>query len=105
MAQEGHHKDSYYVDTFISGLKDELSQHLYNHNPATLQDARNLSMGQEYMLSVLDKRYKSNSFKYTTTYSSKAGGFKDQNSYNSKGPWKNISGESRRLTLTEINDK
>ncbi|KAL8135097.1 hypothetical protein AgCh_009933 [Apium graveolens] len=29
MAQEGHQRESYYVDTFISGLKEELSQALY----------------------------------------------------------------------------
>lgn len=31
MSLEGHLKESYYTDTFISGLKEELAQALYNN--------------------------------------------------------------------------
>lgn len=58
MAQEGHQRESYYVDTFISGLKEELSQASYNHKPSSLKEARNMARGQEFLLDVLDKRYK-----------------------------------------------
>lgn len=33
MMDEGFHRESYYVDNFISGLKDETVQHLYNLKP------------------------------------------------------------------------
>ncbi|KAL8107546.1 hypothetical protein AgCh_024096 [Apium graveolens] len=59
MAEEGFHRESYYVDNFISGLKEEIAQHLYNHKPQSLQQARELARGQEHYLNMLDKRYKS----------------------------------------------
>lgn len=45
MAQEGQQRESYYIDTFISGIREELSQALYNHKPSTLQETRNMARG------------------------------------------------------------
>lgn len=59
MAEEGFHRESYYIDNFISGLKEDIAQYLYNQKPTTMQEARDMARGQEYFLSVLDKRYKS----------------------------------------------
>lgn len=33
MVAEGFHRESYYVDNFISGLREEIAQHLYNLKP------------------------------------------------------------------------
>ncbi|KAL8092282.1 hypothetical protein AgCh_034538 [Apium graveolens] len=58
MAEEGFHRESYYIDNFISGLKDDIAQYLYNQRPQTMQEARDMARGQEFFLSVLDKRFK-----------------------------------------------
>lgn len=58
MAEEGYHCESYYIDNFISGLKDDIAQYLYNQRPQTMQEARDMARGQEFFLTVLDKRYK-----------------------------------------------
>ncbi|XP_063938080.1 uncharacterized protein LOC135147942 [Daucus carota subsp. sativus] len=58
MAEEGFHRESYYIDNFISGLKDDIAQHLYNQKPKTMQEARDLARGQKFFLTVLDKRYR-----------------------------------------------
>ncbi|KAL8108557.1 hypothetical protein AgCh_024867 [Apium graveolens] len=70
MIDEGFHRESYYVDNFISGLKDEIAQHLYNNKPQMLQEARELARGQEHYLNVLDKHYRAavSTQKYTSSY-------------------------------------
>lgn len=70
MAQEGFHRESYYVDNFVSGLKEEIAQYLYNQKPKSMQEARDLARGQEHFLTVLDKRYKATSVtaKYSALY-------------------------------------
>lgn len=45
MVQEGHQSESYYIDTFITGLMEELSQQLYNNRLVTLQEAMNMARG------------------------------------------------------------
>lgn len=109
MTQEGHHRESYYVDTFISGLKEEISQSLYNSKPSSLQEARNLARGQEYLLGVLDKRYKASNKTYNTGNSSKSNGFTFNKSTappaNQKLGEKKVYNETKRLTLEELNDK
>lgn len=59
--EEGYHRESYYIDNFISGIKEEIAQYLYNQKPQTMKEARNMDRGQEFFLTVLDKRYKSTS--------------------------------------------
>lgn len=106
MAQEGHLRESYCVDTFISGLKEELSQALYNHRPATLQEARNMARGQVFLLDVLDKRYKG-IMKHSAVLVSKQG-FSSYKSFSpaSKVDDKSmIGGESRKLSFAEITEK
>lgn len=112
MMDEGFHRESYYIDNFISGLKDEIAQHLYNHKPQSLQEARELARGQEHYLNVLDKRYKTSTISQKTT-SSYTNYFKP-NSYSAKtntessnpGPSPTSSTDSyRKLTLAEITDK
>lgn len=43
MAEEGCFRESHYVDNFISGLKEEIAQYLYNHRPQNLQQARDMA--------------------------------------------------------------
>lgn len=45
MLQEGFHRESYYIDNFISGLKEEISQSLYSNKPQSLQEARERARG------------------------------------------------------------
>lgn len=108
MAQEGHHRESYYIDTFISGLKEELAQQLYNNMPSTLQEARNMAKGQEYLLNVLDKRYKS-SVKQNTGLTSFKQGYSTVKNYSPGGATKegdkSVQGDSRKLTIDELNEK
>lgn len=109
MSQEGHHRESYYIDTFISGLKKELSQALYNNRSKTLQDAWNMARGQEYLLGVLDKRYKTSSKSAGSGYSSFSRIGYSIGKYtppaSTKLEMKNTGEEIRRLTLEEITDK
>lgn len=103
MTQEGHHRESYYIDTFISGLKEELSQTLYNNRPATLQEARNMARGHEHLLGVSDKRYKSSTSKtYTSNFQFKPG-YSATKGFTIYYSGKNL--ETKRLTLNELNDK
>lgn len=103
MTQEGHHRESYYIDTFISGLKEELSQALYNNRPVTLQEARNMARGQEHLLGVLDKRYRSSTSKsYTSNIISKPG-YSTGKGFTPYSTGKGV--ETKRLTLDELNDK
>lgn len=103
MTQEGHHRESYYIDTFISGLKEELSQTLYNNRPATLQEARNMARGHEHLLGVSDKSYKSSTSKtYTSNFHFKPG-YSAIKGFTIYSSGKNL--ETKRLTLDELNDK
>lgn len=106
MSQEGHHRESYYIDTFISGLKEEISQSLYNSKPTSLQEARNLARGQDYLLGVLDKRYKTTTKAYTPTTTLKPAVASYNKTTTSNLPPKNHKySEVKRLTLDELNDK
>lgn len=103
MVQEGHHRESYYIDTFISGLKEEIAQQLYNNKPSTLQEARNMARGQEYLLNVLDKRYKSSSKILTMPTASTYKGFSPGGKF--KEGEKSTQSDFRKLSLDEINEK
>lgn len=105
MAQDGRHRESYYIDTFISGLREEISQALYNHRPSTLQEARNMARGQEYLLGVLDKRYKSNSLKSYTSNSNSKPGYSATKGFTPSAFTPGQGLETKRLTLEELNDK
>ncbi|XP_074346537.1 uncharacterized protein LOC141685327 [Apium graveolens] len=103
MLQEGFHRESYYIDNFISGLKEEISQHLYNQKPQTLQEARDRARGQEYYLTVLDKRYRASKFSHPsgTNHSNSITKLPtDKPATYCKPPE-----ISRRLTLAEINER
>lgn len=108
MAQEGFHREYYYVDNFVSGLKEEISQYLYNQKPKSMQEARDLARGQEHFLTVLDKRYKSqpNSANFSSSY--------QKNPTLSKGihdnttqitPAKSPSEGFKRLTMAELTER
>lgn len=58
MAEEGCYREFHYVNNFISGLKEEIAQYMYNHKPQNLKQARDMARVQEYFLLVLDKSYK-----------------------------------------------
>lgn len=90
-------------------MKEEISQSLYNSRPKTLQEARNLARGQEYLLSVLDKRYKASSKPFTPGSATpfKSGYAVGRNSFSgdSSKTTSKTTPETKRLTLDEINDK
>lgn len=109
MMEEGYHRESYYIDNFISGLKDEIAQYLYNQKPQTLQEARDMARGQEFFLTVLDKRYKT-----ATSYT--RNNFQKPNSPNSYSSVTATTSTSvtpttantegiRKLTLAELAEK
>lgn len=110
MAEEGCLRESHYVDNFISGLKEEIAQYLYNHKPQTLQQARDMARGQEYFLSVLDKRYKSStpSSKYNSLqpYSKWSPTAKSTTDATTTVPITKPATEGfRKLSLAEITEK
>lgn len=53
---DGTHNENYYVDSFLSGLREEISSALYLNKPLTLKDARDKARGQENIIEVMDKR-------------------------------------------------
>lgn len=53
---DGSHKENYYVDSFLSGLKEEISSALYLNKPITLRDARDKARRQESLIEVMDRR-------------------------------------------------
>ncbi|KAL8089957.1 hypothetical protein AgCh_039426 [Apium graveolens] len=61
---DGTHHESYYVDSFLSGLKEEISSALYLNKPLNLKEARDKARGQETLIEVMDRRNKS--FKAST---------------------------------------
>lgn len=109
MVDEGFHRESYYVDNFISGLNEEIAQHLYNLKTRTLHEARELARGQEYYLDVLDKRYKSLSSSHkisSYTPQSKTTATSTKPNLNTlANSTKPLIENSRRLTLAEITDR
>lgn len=106
MLHEGFHRESYYIDNFISGLKEEISQSLYSNKPQTLQEARNRARGQEHYLAVLDKRYRASqaASKSPSSLTSQIDVplkyVGDKSTSTTKG-----SEGYRRLTLAEINER
>lgn len=58
ITEEGFHLESYYIDNFISSLREDIAQYLYNQKYQTMQEARDIARGQEFLLTVLHKRYK-----------------------------------------------
>ena len=61
---DGKHHESYYVDSFLSGLKEEISSALYLNKPVSLRDAREMARRQESLIEIMDKRHKGHS-RYT----------------------------------------
>ncbi|KAL8102892.1 hypothetical protein AgCh_027426 [Apium graveolens] len=58
MSMDGTHHESYYVDSFLSGLKEEISSALYLNKPLNLKEARDKARGQETLIEVMDRRNK-----------------------------------------------
>lgn len=54
----GNYSESYYVDSFLSGLKEEISSALYLNKLTTLKNARDKARRQESLIEVKDKRSK-----------------------------------------------
>ncbi|XP_074327173.1 uncharacterized protein LOC141665091 [Apium graveolens] len=102
MAEEGFHRESYYIDNFISGLKDDIAQYLYNQRPQTMQEARDMARGQEFFLSVLDKCYKTvgaqNKGSYQRPFAT--GGFSSNS-----GVTLSPSEGFKKLSITELTEK
>lgn len=67
---DGIHNESYYVDSFLSGLKEEISSALYFNKPLTLNQARDKERGQESWIEIMDKLSK-NYGKTTSGYQAK----------------------------------
>lgn len=55
-AQNKHYSENYFIESFLSGLKEEIATSLYVVKPLTLRDAINQARGQEVHLESLDKR-------------------------------------------------
>lgn len=52
MKEEGFHRESYYIDNFISVLREDIARYLYNQKPQTMQEARDMARGQEFILTL-----------------------------------------------------
>lgn len=46
VAIDGIHNENYYVDSFLSGLKEEISSALYLNKPHSLKEARDKARGK-----------------------------------------------------------
>lgn len=45
----------YFVNSFLSGLKEEISSTLYLHKPISLRDAREKARAQECVIEAMEK--------------------------------------------------
>lgn len=58
MVQNPSLSELYFVNSFLSGLKDEISSTLYLHKPSSLKDARDKARAQECVIEAMEKRPK-----------------------------------------------
>lgn len=45
----------YFINSFLSGLKEEISSTLYLHKPISLKDARDKARAQECVIEAMEK--------------------------------------------------
>lgn len=56
VATNGNHSESYYVDNFLSRLKEEISSSLYLNKPLNLKEATDKARRQESLIELMDRR-------------------------------------------------
>lgn len=58
VAQNPNLGELYFVNSFLSGLKEEIASALYRHKPNTLRDAREKARAQECVIEALERKSK-----------------------------------------------
>lgn len=61
LSQNRHYTEDYFIESFLSGLKEEIANALYITKPSTLRDAIDQAREQEAYLESLDKRHQATS--------------------------------------------
>lgn len=108
VVQNPNLSELYFVNSFLSGLKDEISSTLYLHKPHSLRDAREKERARECVLEAMEKRAKP-SFKPSANvsvatsreFSGYGEKYKGQSSQGSKPEPKAV----RRLSYSDFRDR
>lgn len=94
----------YFLESFLSGLKDEIANSLYINKPTTLRDAINQARGHEIYLESLDMRHQPTARSVTGnthTYKPTPPATKEQQNTNKPGSKPKVY-PIKRLTVAEM---
>lgn len=105
VVQNPNPSELYFVNSFLSGLKDEISSTLYLHKPLTLKDARDKARAHECVIEAMEKREKGNNKNFTPgSLFAKGGG--SSNAERAKIVGNSQTGAPvKRLSYTDFKDK
>lgn len=112
LAQNPSLGEQYFVNSFLSGLKEEIYNTVYLYKPTTLKDARDKARAHECVVEALEKKGKGGSRQLVTSaintsknWPSKSNELYKPSFYNNMVTDKQTTKGIRRLPYSEFKEK